>query len=429
VPLLQLPKVGCYGSVSNYMESARHTAVSVVIPTLNAGSDFRQVLQILSIQKPFRHVEIVVVDSGSTDETISIAESYNVKIIRIPPEQFSHSFARNLGAEQCADSDYLLFMTQDAIPPSHNWIYEMYAAAVREGYTAVSCTETMKEDADLYYRFISWNHSQYVGVLNANRAMQLPDNQTYHSLRQNAQLMNNGCFIRKDVFMNYRFRFDYAEDLDLGLRLIKDGHKLGMLGRTHIIHSHNRTAFYYLHRGYINTLSLASLFEDYPTPEPLDRLELARQIAKSYGVLTALVHELYAAIHPYCSIWEMCNETLAFIDRAISGSQASFPIYSHPYADSKFFAYISSNHVSGKDAKREDLLYSLKDFVHLLCEYFRSSYESMNPYLFEEVKYCLFKLLAELIGRLLAASYLKSPEHRRHEIMRLVMPISRGVEV
>ena len=45
-------------------------SISVVIPTLNAGPEFRSLLQKLRQQKGIGDVEIIVVDSGSRDDTV-----------------------------------------------------------------------------------------------------------------------------------------------------------------------------------------------------------------------------------------------------------------------------------------------------------------------------------------------------------------------
>lgn len=429
VPDLQLPEVDYFDSMKDYIDSARNTAVSVVIPTLNAGPEFRQLMQMLSIQKPFARIEIIVIDSGSTDETVSIAQEYNAKIICIPQEQFSHSYVRNLGADHSSGSDYLLFMTQDALPPTEHWTYRMYAAAVTHGAAAVSCSETMKEDVDLYYRVISWGHYKYLGVLNTDKIMQLPKHQTYNTLRVNAQLMNNSCFIRKDVFMGYKFRLEYAEDLDLGLRLIKNGHKLALLGQTRVIHSHNRPAFYYLKRGYVNSLTLMDMFKDYPLPEPVSGRELAGQIVYSYGVISALVHELYATLYPYCSVTDLLHETLGFINRAITNVNHSIPLYNHLYIDDEFYSYVDSIQGIARVSERHDLLDSVKDFAHGMCDYLRQAYESINPFLLDEVKHCLFKVLADRIGSLLVSSYSSAAENKREDLDHMIRPVVKGVKV
>lgn len=77
---------------------------------------------------------------------------------------FSHSFARNLGAEE-ATGDYLLFTVQDALPPSSTWLYELFQVIKDQNVVAVSCAETPREDADLFYRQISWNNYNFLGLM------------------------------------------------------------------------------------------------------------------------------------------------------------------------------------------------------------------------------------------------------------------------
>ena len=89
--------------------------VSVVIPGFNGAHELPQLLELLHNQTGIKDLEIVVVDSGSTDGTDTIAEADGCKVIRIPQSEFSHSHARMLGAT-AATGEYLLFMTQDALP-------------------------------------------------------------------------------------------------------------------------------------------------------------------------------------------------------------------------------------------------------------------------------------------------------------------------
>src|SRR4029077_13323181 len=82
------------------------------------------------------------------------------------------------------------------------------------------------------------------------------------------------ALIRRDVFENYRYTTDYAEDLDLGIRLIRDGHRLGFLHRTRVLHSHNRSSYYFLKRGYVDVRFLVEVFPNFVFPEVEDQARL-----------------------------------------------------------------------------------------------------------------------------------------------------------
>jgi glycosyltransferase involved in cell wall biosynthesis len=62
------------------------TKVSIVIPTLNAGPEFEELLEKVCVQEgDFEH-EAIVVDSGSTDGTVELARRYGARVhqIRVP---------------------------------------------------------------------------------------------------------------------------------------------------------------------------------------------------------------------------------------------------------------------------------------------------------------------------------------------------------
>lgn len=237
--------------------------VSVVIPAYNGGEDMKLLLDLLRQQEGVGRVEIVVVDSGSSDGTPELAEQAGAKVIRIPNEEFSHSYARNLGASQ-AEGEYLLFMTQDARPNGTRWINGLLQPALREGVAAVSCRESPRPDCDLLGRASAWLHSEYMGILSSDRIMQMPAHPNYETLRRNGQLNDVTCLVKRDVFQEYQYRGDYAEDLDLGIRLIQSGYKLALLSKVCTIHSHNRPAFYHFKRCLVDMKTLKKILPDLP---------------------------------------------------------------------------------------------------------------------------------------------------------------------
>jgi len=60
-------------------------------------------------------IQLIVVDSGSTDGTIELAERAGALIRRIDKNKFHHAKTRN-EAVLLADFDNIVFTVQDAIP-------------------------------------------------------------------------------------------------------------------------------------------------------------------------------------------------------------------------------------------------------------------------------------------------------------------------
>jgi len=100
---------------------------SILIPTLNAGNDWSAVLEAISDQS-FNVKNKVIVDSGSTDNTVEIAKSFGFKVISIPKEQFNHGTTRQLLVELSIDTDICIFLTQDAILASPDSIKNLVKA-------------------------------------------------------------------------------------------------------------------------------------------------------------------------------------------------------------------------------------------------------------------------------------------------------------
>ena len=250
-------------------------SVSVVIPTYNAGPEFPLLLRKLRGQQGLRQLEIVIVDSGSQDQTVQWARQAGCRVVEISQSEFSHSHSRNLGAHH-ARCDYLIFMVQDAYPIGSYWANAMLRYLLDhadQGLVAASCSEYSRSDSDMMYDSMIDTHYRFLGC-HANDRIGDLQGRDHMALRSRGQLSDVSCLISRALFGKYAYRGDYAEDLDLGIRLIKDGHKVAMLASVKVVHSHNRPAFYYLKRSYVDVIFLVGMFDDFtfPAVESVDGL-------------------------------------------------------------------------------------------------------------------------------------------------------------
>jgi glycosyltransferase involved in cell wall biosynthesis/predicted O-methyltransferase YrrM len=245
------------------------TSVSVVIPTYNGGTEFYWLIRKIHQQRGLRSIEIIIVDSGSEDATDCTAEELGCKLIRIPKTQFSHSVSRNRGAEE-ATGDLLLFMVQDAHPVGDYWLHGLASMLLQSehGLAAVSCAEFSRCDSELLYDMLIDTHYRFLGCRSGDRIGSFISNSQI-DLRKQGQLSNVACLIRRDVFEQYKFVGRYAEDLTLGIRLIRDGRRIAMVSSIPIIHAHRRSAGYYLRRVFADAIFLTGVFPDYAVPQLL----------------------------------------------------------------------------------------------------------------------------------------------------------------
>jgi len=109
--------------------------VSVIVPSLNEGKFLPRCLKSLVRQSSRRMAEIIVVDGGSTDGTIQVAEEYADKVLVEPARPVGA--ARNIGAKQ-AEGEILAFIDADTIA-SKDWL-EQIALALDSKPWAVGVT-------------------------------------------------------------------------------------------------------------------------------------------------------------------------------------------------------------------------------------------------------------------------------------------------
>ena len=101
---------------------------SVIIPTYNGSQVFKKVFCKVREQiAPWKY-EICIVDSGSTDGTAEFLESQdNIIFHRIPNSEFQHGRTRNF-AINLTSGEFIAVLTQDALPVSEYWLYNMVTA-------------------------------------------------------------------------------------------------------------------------------------------------------------------------------------------------------------------------------------------------------------------------------------------------------------
>jgi len=268
--------------------------VSIVIPTKNAGPDFEYTLEKIRIQKGIKEVQIIVIDSGSTDNTVKLAERYRAEVYSIKPEEFNHGETRNYGASKATGS-YLLFIVQDAIPIGDYWLYTIIKVLERdEKIAAVTCRQVPRSDADLFACSSIWNHYQYLQFNKdflAHIDMETFKTLTFDDKRKIAGLDNVCSCIRKNIFDTLKFnKMNYAEDLDFGIRLIERGYKICFLYNNGVVHSHNRGQDYFLRRSYVDTKSLMKINKEIPPNEYKDIDVVLTELSAMYN---SLMYSLY----------------------------------------------------------------------------------------------------------------------------------------
>ena len=95
---------------------------SIVIRTYNEARYLPNLLQAIDAQGfPADQREVIVVDSGSTDDTRQIAQQRNCRLVDIAKEDFSFGRSLNLGCA-AARGDFLVFVSGHCVPQGPEWL-------------------------------------------------------------------------------------------------------------------------------------------------------------------------------------------------------------------------------------------------------------------------------------------------------------------
>ena len=96
---------------------------SIVIRAYNEAQHLGRLLEGIR-QQTIKDVEIILVDSGSTDATIAIAESFGAKVVHIPSAEFTFGRSLNFGIKS-ASREFIVIASAHVYPVYPDWLETM----------------------------------------------------------------------------------------------------------------------------------------------------------------------------------------------------------------------------------------------------------------------------------------------------------------
>ena len=201
--------------------------VSIVIRTLNEARHLGDLLAMIERQQcPGLEVETVLVDSGSTDRTLDIAQAHGCRITHIAKSEFSFGRSLNRGCEFAA-GEVLVLISGHCVPANEHWLARLCAPLI-EGRVAYS-----------YGRQIGDDDSNY-----SERRIFAKYFPERSALPQDGFFCNNAnAALLRSAWQAHRFDEELTglEDMELARRLVQAGQRIGYVAEAPVFHHHQES--------------------------------------------------------------------------------------------------------------------------------------------------------------------------------------------
>ena len=233
-----------------------HPKFSIITVTYNAGKVLEDTIQSVVFQT-YRNVEYILVDGGSTDNTLDIAYKYNDRISKVISEPDKGLYdAMNKGI-RLATGDYLCFLN------AGDELHE------NETLQKIAHTLRGKELPDVIYGETAIVDEE--GHFLHMRRLSAPDQLDWKSFKQGMLICHQAFFAKREWALKhpYDLQYRFSADFDWCIRIMKEARCL---------HNTRLTLSDYLYEGMTTRNHKASLKERFCI------------MVKHYGWMSTILH-------------------------------------------------------------------------------------------------------------------------------------------
>ncbi|WP_294629928.1 glycosyltransferase family 2 protein [uncultured Bacteroides sp.] len=222
---------------------------SVITVTYNAGKVLEDTIQSV-ISQTYRHLEYIIVDGASKDETLSIVDRYRSRIDIVVSEPDKGLYdAMNKGIA-LASGDYLCFLNAGDCFHAADTLQQMAHSIHSNELPDVLYGETAIVDKE--------------GHFVRMRRLAAPEVLTWRSFKAGMLVCHQAFFARRTLAEPYDLKYRFSADFDWCIRVMK---------RAHTLHNTHLTVIDYLDEGMTTQNRKASLKERF------------RIMARHYGLI------------------------------------------------------------------------------------------------------------------------------------------------
>lgn len=231
---------------------------SIITVTFNAASVIEPTLASVAEQS-YRNFEYLLIDGGSTDDTVAKAKASGIKFAHIVSERDKGLYdAMNKGIK-LAKGDYLCFLNAGDAFHSPDTL-EKIVAAIPEGASLPDILYGETAEVDDNRNFVRM------------RRLQAPDKLHWTSFKQGMMVCHQAFYARRDLVPLYDLKYRLSADVDWCIKIMKRSENMVNVGFTVVD---------YLQNGLSLQNHRASLIERF------------KIMCRHYGVFSTVMHHIW----------------------------------------------------------------------------------------------------------------------------------------
>lgn len=209
--------------------------ISLAIRTYNEQKHLREVLESIKRQN-YENYEIIILDSGSTDDTLKIAAEYDVRIEHIPKEDFNYSYASNKLVEY-STGDLVCFLSGHSVPVNNTFLTEINDVFQDMHVGACYGDVIALPDGSWIEKLFHWLGFVKNKIKMDNRGIILEK-----TIHPGIFSCSNAC-ARRNLLEKHPFAIELGsggEDVEVAYRIIQDGFAIARMPSLLVMHSHGK---------------------------------------------------------------------------------------------------------------------------------------------------------------------------------------------
>ena len=233
-----------------------HPKFSIITVTYNAGKVLEDTIQSVVFQT-YRNVEYIIVDGGSTDNTLDVVHKYQERICKVISEPDKGLYdAMNKGIRM-ATGDYLCFLNAGDELHENETLQKIVFTLKGKELPDVIYGETAIVDEEGHFLHM--------------RRLSTPEHLHWKSFKEGMLVCHQAFLTRRELALAnpYDLRYRFSADFDWCIRIMK---------QSKYLHNTHLTLIDYLNEGMTTQNHKASLKERF------------RIMTKHYGWISTILH-------------------------------------------------------------------------------------------------------------------------------------------